>query len=184
MFKLSERGRLYAALTLTLLAYGLLIPGLLLPFMSLQVEVKVLAFTARLLDEQRSLLSTSLQLWQSGHMLVAVLILTFSTVVPTLKAGLVVFWLATRSVTQARWCQRIINALSKWSMADVFVAAVMISFLALQAEQHVQAELMAGFYYFAGFCLLSILSSQLMPTDPQVLPWRRDEDASSTSAGQ
>ena len=162
MFKLSGRGRLYAALALTLLAYGLLIPGLLLPFMSLQVEVKVLAFTARLLDEQRSLLSTSLQLWQSGHMLVAVLILTFSTVIPTLKAGLVVLWLATRSVTQARWCQRIINALSKWSMADVFVVGILVAFFTAQSTAELNSELLEGFWWFLGFCLLSIVSGQML----------------------
>ena len=64
---------------------------------------------------------------------------------------------------------RFAMALSKWSMADVFVVGVFIAFLATKAIGSGEgsdllsfdAELGPGFYYFLGFCLLSVLSSAL-----------------------
>ena len=58
--------------------------------------------------------------------------------------------------------------LSKWSMADVFVVGVFVAFLAANAIRKeagllsFQAELGLGFYCFLGYCILSILSSQIL----------------------
>jgi len=155
--------RLYLAFGLILCSYVLLIPGLLQPFMSLVVEVKVLSFNARLMDETRSLWGTAMALYGDGHQLVAVLILTFSTLVPVLKGVLLMLWYFLPMPLWSQRCYWVYQGLSKWSMADVFVAGVIISFLAMQAEQHVQATLLEGFYFFLGFCLLSVLSAQLLP---------------------
>jgi uncharacterized paraquat-inducible protein A len=68
--------------------------------------------------------------------------------------------------------------MSKWSMADVYAIALLISFLAIKSTEgrsslvENQINFETGFYYFIGYCLLSILASQLMRTDlkpnPQV----------------
>ncbi len=63
----------------------------------------------------------------------------------------------------------IASSLSKWSMADVFVIAIFIAFLAARATQNsselvrFDADFGNGFYFFLGYCLLSIASAQLMP---------------------
>jgi uncharacterized paraquat-inducible protein A len=60
------------------------------------------------------------------------------------------------------------NLISKWSMADVFVVGVFVAFLAANAVKKeggllsFEAVLGPGFYFFLGYCLLSILSSQLL----------------------
>jgi uncharacterized paraquat-inducible protein A len=50
----------------------------------------------------------------------------------------------------------------KWSMADVFVVGIFIAFLAGQANPNMHAALHHGFYWFLAYCLISILSSQVL----------------------
>ena len=47
-------------------------------------------------------------------------------------------------------------------MADVFVVAILVAFFAADATAKVEATLNVGFYWFTGFCLLSVLSGQLL----------------------
>ena len=53
-------------------------------------------------------------------------------------------------------------------MADVFVIAIMVAYLAAVASKDMEelfsleAEFASGFYYFLGYCLLSLLASQLL----------------------
>ncbi len=81
-------------------------------------------------------------------------------------------WLATPAMrVSPRLSRSMLGAsghISKWSMADVFLIGVFIAFLAANSIDQskdvlqVQATLGTGFYYFLGYCLLSILSSQFL----------------------
>ena len=68
---------------------------------------------------------------------------------------------------------RFVEAIAKWSMADVFVVAVFIAYLAAQASTAAPgdpgaapplvaftAHFGAGFYWFAAYCLFSLASQQ------------------------
>ncbi len=79
---------------------------------------------------------------------------------------------------QYKWGDRagkLSGYLSKWSMADVYVMAIMIAFLGIRASAdtssliYTEIEFESGFYYFLGFCLLSILSSQLLERETNML---------------
>jgi hypothetical protein len=140
---------------------------------SVQVTGKVVIH-----DSAKSILSTSQSLWEDGNHIVAILIVTFSIVVPALKLLLIAFaYLWQNSILG--WRLKLLSAgMSKWSMADVFAIALLISFLAIKSTEgrsslvENQINFETGFYYFIGYCLLSILASQLMRTDlkpnPQV----------------
>ena len=64
-----------------------------------------------------------------------------------------------------------VEAIAKWSMADVFVVALFITYLAAVASQSApaagpplvafRAEFGAGFYWFAAYCVFSLASQQL-----------------------
>lgn len=119
-------------------------------------------------DKTRSILGTAIELHANNHLLVAVLIVVFSVVVPVLK-GLILLAvfapLSLRIKSSLLWTS---NALSKWSMADVFVIAIFIAFLAGKGIQESRslvdfdAQLGTGFWYFLGYCLLSILGTQIL----------------------
>jgi uncharacterized membrane protein (DUF441 family) len=119
-------------------------------------------------DKTRSILGTAQELYLNNHVLVAVLILLFSVVVPVLKGLLAASTLLPISNSRKDTLMTIGNALSKWSMADVFVIGIFIAYLAANGIKEnkglvdFDAQLGTGFYYFLGYCLLSILATQLL----------------------
>ncbi len=73
--------------------------------------------------------------------------------------------------TRRRKTLAFVEAIAKWSMADVFVVALFITYLAAMASQSTPvagpplvafiAEFGAGFYWFAAYCVFSLASQQL-----------------------
>jgi uncharacterized paraquat-inducible protein A len=119
-------------------------------------------------DKTRSIIGTAEELYNNGHLPVALLIIVFSVGVPTLKALLLLALnISMRDKTRS-FLLSVSNAISKWSMADVFVIAIFIAYLAGNGIQEsrglvdFKATLGIGFWYFLGYCLVSILGTQLL----------------------
>jgi uncharacterized paraquat-inducible protein A len=64
----------------------------------------------------------------------------------------------------------VICVLSKWSMVDVFVIALIVTYLAGNAHGQsgellvMHAEFGEGFWYFSAYCLFAIIASGLIKT--------------------
>ena len=120
--------------------------------------------------QTRSIVSAVRNLYDVGSWIPATLILLFSVVVPLTKALLVVMATFMRNVASRQRVLDFVAAIAKWSMADVFVVALFITYLAAEATQTVpgqqgSAPLIAfdasfgpGFYWFAAYCLFSLAS--------------------------
>ncbi len=119
-------------------------------------------------EKTRSIVSTVQELYLADERLVAMLIALFSIVVPVLKCLLMLVTAMTKQTATIQVADRIKQVVSKWSMADVFVVAIIVAFLAGNATQQTEqlfsldARFMSGFYYFLSYCILSILSAQLL----------------------
>jgi len=144
------------------------IPNFLMP-MTMEVLNQIqVSGTVVIQDTSKSILGTSQSLWQEGNLLVAFLIVFFSLVVPVIKLALLASSSLFKNTELSQFLRNSSGLLSKWSMADVFVMALIISFLAIKASSgtstllQTEITLENGFYYFLGYCLLSILSSQLL----------------------
>lgn len=186
---------------LLICAYGLLVPGLTQPMLSVSgtVEKEKLVTVGKdifkqstdvpglvkdlvnpLLNNLRvsgtvpafsktnSILNTAKELYRNNHKPVAGLILLFSVGIPLLKALLLVgahLPLKEKVKRRLLWISAVT---SKWSMADVFVVAIFVAFLAANGLKESRAlvdfnsELGTGFYFFLGYCLVSILATQLL----------------------
>lgn len=122
--------------------------------------------------QTRSIMSAVRNLYDVGSWIPATLILLFSVVVPLTKALLVVLATFMRNVAGRQRVLDFVAAIAKWSMADVFVVALFITYLAAEATQTVpgqqgSAPLIAfdasfgpGFYWFTAYCLFSLASQQ------------------------
>jgi hypothetical protein len=130
-------------------------------------EVEVFAQT-------RSIAGSVQHLYEVRSPLPATLILIFSIVVPLAKAALVLGAMFMADAARRRRVLRFVEMIAKWSMADVFVVALFIAYLAAQASQTppgdptaapplvvFTATFGAGFYWFASYCLVSLASQQL-----------------------
>jgi hypothetical protein len=125
-------------------------------------------------EQTRSIIGAVRRLYEVGSPIPATLILLFSVVVPLGKAALVA---AAMFMASERWrlrTLRFVEAIAKWSMADVFVVAILIAYLAIQASTTpttgpesapallaFDARFGPGFYWFAAYCLFSLASQQL-----------------------
>jgi paraquat-inducible protein A len=159
------------ALILILASFACLVPGLWLPALTLDIT-PVLPFLGKmtLYNQTRSIIGTVRNLYDTGNLLVAGLILLFSVVVPVAKGLSLLYVLALKNAPFRRQLLRFVSAIGKWSMADVFVMGIFLAYLATGAAVGVTAQLHRGFWYFLGYCLLSVASAQMMRVEPAVPP--------------
>lgn len=119
-------------------------------------------------QKTRSIWGTITELAKSDNVLVAVLVAAFSVVIPVIKLLLQTVLLLVNKRTLQQKIERIVHNISKWSMADVFVIAIIVAFLAGNADGQMgellkmQAELGVGFWFFTAYCVFSILSGALV----------------------
>jgi hypothetical protein len=124
--------------------------------------------------QTRSILGSVRRLYEVGSPVPATLILLFSVIVPLLKSALVTWAVFVAGERQRLRTLTFVEAIAKWSMADVFVVALFIAYLAAQASATptqgpgaapaliaFSAHFGAGFYWFAAYCLFSLASQQI-----------------------
>jgi hypothetical protein len=125
-------------------------------------------------EQTRSIVGSVRRLYEVGSPVPATLILLFSVIVPLLKAALVAWAVFMAGDRRRRRTLAFVETIAKWSMADVFVVALFIAFLAARASvtptqgPNAVAALIAfsahfgpGFYWFAAYCLFSLASQQI-----------------------
>jgi uncharacterized paraquat-inducible protein A len=164
-------------------ALFLFVPGILLPMFSLTMDVTAQVggptLTTSLINKELSLLGTIEQLWQDERLLVAGLVFVFSIVIPLAKALLVLWAYLTRNVQMEKALINFVSKIGKWSMADVFVVAIFLAILSTnhaETQNHqtlalfgfkldlmISSETLSavghGFYFFTGYCLVSLLGT-------------------------
>ena len=124
-------------------------------------------------QKTRSIWGTVNELTNNKNYLVAGLVALFSIVVPTLKLLMqLVYCLIPMTIFKHKLGQ-VIQGLSKWSMVDVFVIALIVAYLAGNADGqmgeliNMHAEFGVGFWYFTGYCLFAIAASSLIEIAPK-----------------
>lgn len=124
-------------------------------------------------EQTRSIIGSVRRLYEVGSPVPASLILLFSVIVPLAKSALVAWATFIADAGRRRRTLRFVESIAKWSMADVFVVALFIAYLAAQASTTppgdanaappllaFTAHFGAGFYWFAAYCVFSLASQQ------------------------
>jgi hypothetical protein len=122
-------------------------------------------------QQTRSIVGSVRRLYEVGSPAPATLILLFSVIVPLAKTALVGWAIFAAAGDQRRRILSAVETIAKWSMADVFVVALFVTYLAAMASQSAPAagpplvaftaEFGPGFYWFALYCVFSLASQQL-----------------------
>jgi hypothetical protein len=125
-------------------------------------------------SQTRSIVGSVRRLYEVGSPVPATLILLFSVIVPLFKAALVTWAVFLASGAPRQRVLTFVETIAKWSMADVFVVALFIAYLAAQASATptqgpnaappliaFTAQFGAGFYWFAAYCVFSLASQQI-----------------------
>ena len=142
---------------LLLVSFVLLVFGVTQPMLEISAEHA----GRELFSYKQSIIEAVETLYEGQNYLVAFLILFFSVMIPVLK-GIVILWVFFfGELKQKESAHKFIFSIGKWSMADVFAVGVFIAYLASKASGMLDASLESGFYFFTGYCIVSLLSLQV-----------------------
>lgn len=176
-----------------LAGFQLLFLGVFLPMIDIDARISLMEFKLMgetisfknqvLYYKSKSIIEMAeIMLFQSQAkvIVVGILVVIFSVVFPVSKLISSVFLLFNQRAKQNKIIQFLVFKSGKWSMADVMVVAIFMSYIGFsgiissqlnQLEKLTKninilttnnSELQSGFYYFFGFVLLSISISQLL----------------------
>ncbi|KAA1150159.1 MULTISPECIES: paraquat-inducible protein A [Pseudoalteromonas] len=121
-------------------------------------------------NKTQSILGTVKELANNNNLLVAALVGLFSIVIPSLKLLLQLLYCCLPLNGFKQKLGLVICALSKWSMVDVFVIALIVTYLAGNAHGKsgellvMNAQFGEGFWYFSAYCIFAIIASNLIKT--------------------
>lgn len=123
-----------------------------------------------------SVLDTVRTLLDKGYPLVAGLVALFSMIIPILKNLMLLVAVFAGERPIGRWMCQLSSVLGKWSMADVFLVALFVGFLAFNATSamngvlEMNATVEVGLYWFTGYCVVSILAGQFIAAKIAAIP--------------
>lgn len=117
--------------------------------------------------EAKSINSTVIGLFTHGNYIIAGLIAIFSIITPLFKMSVVGMSLFDVAPSLHKKAHHLIHLLGKWSMADVFVVAILISIFALDSQDFTKAETDLGVYFFTAYCLLSLWVTHAVLKEPE-----------------
>ena len=137
--------------------------GLLAPILSLVAYTEVTLLGKVVFKyESKGIITTVLELMRSGNVFIAAVLFTFSVVTPVIKHFFAfIAILASRTAVRRKYVH-FLSVIGKWSMADVMVVAVLLSFFVSGKDEFSDSWLGAGLYFFAGYCVLSLIAIQFI----------------------
>jgi paraquat-inducible protein A len=118
-----------------------------------------------------TILSGARFLWDSGDWMIAVIIFVASIVLPVVKIAALALLLATAQ-RRSRWrpqlrarIYRVMEAIGRWSMVDIFVAAILVALVQFRTVAQVEAG--PGAVAFAAVVILTMFAA--MAFDPRLI---------------
>ena len=140
---------------LFLIAAMCLFVGLAAPMLSIVAQRDVAVLGQVILRfESKAILQTVATLANREQWLIAGALALFSVVLPCLKLCLGLITVIADSRLQKRSVHAL-HAISRWSMTDVFVVAVLLAFMAGEAGDSTNAWVGHGLWFFASYAMLS-----------------------------
>jgi uncharacterized paraquat-inducible protein A len=162
----------YMMLAIALVA---LLVGLTTPILAVEASKELPLLGETVFEFQsKGILSTIGALEEHGNLWLAALLLLFSVAIPLFKTlvAATTFFSSAHPLLERAF--HVSHHLGKWSMADVFVVAILVAFFANSGgEGLTQAEVQAGLWFFALYVVLSLVATQLIAR----LRARRDQIA-------
>jgi len=146
--------------TMLMISLIALLVGLFAPILMMVAYQEVPVFGKVIfMFQSKGIISTIATLWESDNLFVALPLIIFSVVIPILKTLLMAVAfiqpLAAKSI-------EIIKPLGKWSMADVFVVALLLTYFTTNQDNSTHAEVQIGLYFFIIYVILSMIVALLI----------------------
>jgi len=112
--------------------------------------------------ESKSIIGTIQQMYHDKNYVIAGLVLLFSIMIPFVKSFVLLLYGFFKESGWGNNMVRFVDKIGKWSMADVFIVAILVVFFSTKQDIHTSIKLEVGLYFFIGYVLLSMLGSSLI----------------------
>lgn len=154
-FILPSMATLAALLAVTTVA---LVTGWMAPILAIEAYQNVPVLGHTLFQfESKSILTGLHKLWHNNQQLIAGLIFIFTIITPIMKSVIMALMLFSRQLHFSRRCVYWLQMVGKWSMLDVFVIAILLTYFSTKAGGATDATLQIGIYYFIAYVLASMM---------------------------
>ncbi|CAF2131881.1 unnamed protein product [Rotaria magnacalcarata] len=155
---------------LVIISLLVLIPGLWCSMIDVHIYTNFSGTRLVVASQRTSILSTISYLFDQGRYLPGILIIIFAVVTPIIKSILLLLMNNMHKPKYNYLIYTIIRDWGKWNMADVFTISVFLAFLSSAFIKDIEAKLLAGFYCFLVYCIVSVVAARVMwspsiPTD-------------------
>jgi hypothetical protein len=112
--------------------------------------------------ESKSIIGTIEKMYHDKNYIIAGLVLLFSIMIPLLKSLVLLLYGFFKESGVGKNLVKFVDKIGKWSMADVFIVALLVVFFSTKQDIHTSIKLEVGLYFFIGYVLLSMLGSSLI----------------------
>jgi len=134
--------------------------GLITPIMMVTIHKEVEYLGDVVLSfESKGVMGSIIKLYENGDIVVALVILLFSVLIPTVKVLSLAFVSVFMKSAFAHGMVKFFKMIGKWSMVDVFVVATFLVYLTVDKGEVSRAEVEVGLYFFLAYVIISMLVS-------------------------
>ncbi|MGJ8664259.1 MAG: paraquat-inducible protein A, partial [Marinicella sp.] len=150
---LKSKISLFAILLVTAMA---LITGWFAPILAIIAyqDIPVLGQTV-FQFESKSIVSALQKLYESGQTAIALVIFVFTILTPVLKSLMMLVILFSQNLHFSQKSIKVLKTIGKWSMLDVFVIAILVTYFTTKSGGATDATLQIGVYYFVAYVISS-----------------------------
>ena len=150
----------HALFAFLLISVVSLVVGLFAPILAIVAyeDVPVLGQTV-FQYESKSILTALYKLYENGQYVIAGVIVLFTVIMPVLKSLLMGLIIYARNLHFSKYSIQILKNIGKWSMLDVFVIAIIVTYFSTKQSGATDASLEPGVYFFTMYVLASMAIS-------------------------
>ncbi|MBL4661770.1 MAG: paraquat-inducible protein A [Alcanivoracaceae bacterium] len=112
--------------------------------------------------ESKSIITALYKIFDKQQYVIAAIILLFTIITPIIKTIILLsisfrekLHLSTKSITM-------LSSIGKWSMLDVFVVAIVVTYFSMKSAGQTDANLQIGVYFFSIYVILSMICTYIV----------------------
>jgi hypothetical protein len=112
--------------------------------------------------ESKSIVSALQKIFSQGQYGIAGIILLFTVITPILKTFIMLTMSFREKLHLSSKRVRFLSIIGKWSMLDVFVVAIVVTYFSMKSSGQTDAKLQIGVYYFSIYVVLSMICTIIL----------------------
>lgn len=112
--------------------------------------------------ESKSIISALEKIYSQQQYMIAVIILLFTVITPIIKTIVMLTICLRKKLHLSSKRIKFLSLIGKWSMLDVFVVAIIVTYFSMKSTGQTDANLQIGVYYFSLYVILSMICTLIL----------------------